>query len=81
MEYVVPKVDAVWQIDTAYFDYKKAFDLVDNNILLSKLAAVECTPKLLRFSASYMRDRRQYVEYADLQITVLLHEIRRELRK
>lgn len=63
MEYVVPKVDAGWQVDAAYFDYKKAFDLVDNDILLSKLAAVGCTPKFLRFFASYMRDRRQYVEY------------------
>lgn len=64
MMYVVPNVDAGVQVDAAYFDFKKAFDLVDNDILLEKLAAIGCTPKLLQFFANYMRDRRQFVEYA-----------------
>ncbi|KAI8435234.1 hypothetical protein MSG28_003589 [Choristoneura fumiferana] len=61
---VLPAVDSGVQVDAAYFDYKKAFDLVDNDILLRKLAAVGFTPHLLEFFASYMKDRRQYVEYA-----------------
>ncbi|KAI8440320.1 hypothetical protein MSG28_001664 [Choristoneura fumiferana] len=62
---VLPAVDSGVQVDAAYFDYKKAFDLVDNDILLRKLAAVGFTPHLLEFFASYMKDRRQYVEYAE----------------
>ncbi|KAJ8723659.1 hypothetical protein PYW07_007639 [Mythimna separata] len=50
-------VDSGGQIDVVYFDFKKAFDLVNNDILLKKLAAVGFTPHLLRF------DRQQYVEY------------------
>lgn len=64
MNYVLPYVDAGVQVDAAYFDFKKAFDLVDNDILLQKLATIGCTTKLLQFFASYMKDRRQYVDYA-----------------
>lgn len=63
MAHVVPIVDGGGQADAAYFDFKKAFDLVDNDVLLKKLAAVGFTPHLLHFFASYMRDRQQYVEY------------------
>ncbi|KAJ0183926.1 hypothetical protein K1T71_000349 [Dendrolimus kikuchii] len=64
MSYVIPLVDAGVQVDAPYFNFKKAFDLVDNDILLTKLAAVGCTPKLLNFFANYMRDRQQFVDYA-----------------
>ncbi|CAG9135522.1 unnamed protein product [Plutella xylostella] len=60
---VLPAVDAGVQVDAAYFDFRKAFDVVDNDVLLMKLASVGCTPHLLQFFASYMRNRRQYVEY------------------
>jgi hypothetical protein len=65
MSYLIPQVDEGVQVDAAYLDFRKAFDMVDNDILLSKMAAVGCTPKLLQFFADYMRDRQQYVEYAD----------------
>jgi hypothetical protein len=61
---VFPVVDGGVQVDVAYFDFKKAFDLVDNDILLIKLAAVGFSPHLLQIFASYMTDRQQYVEYA-----------------
>ncbi|CAH2109000.1 unnamed protein product [Euphydryas editha] len=64
MAHLLPTVDSGGQTDAAYFDYKKAFDLVDNDVLLKKLAGVGFTPHLLNFFASYMRDRQQYVEYA-----------------
>ncbi|CAG9128665.1 unnamed protein product [Plutella xylostella] len=64
---VLPEVDGGGQVDAAYFDFRKAFDLVDNDVLLSKLASVGCTPHLLQFFASYMRNRRQYVEYGSHQ--------------
>ena len=61
MARVVPVVDAGVQVDAAYFDFKKAFDTVDNDILLMKLAKIGCTPHLLQFFASYLKDRQQYV--------------------
>ncbi|CAD0206703.1 unnamed protein product [Chrysodeixis includens] len=63
MAQVIPAVDAGMQVDAAYFDFKKAFDAVDNDVLLRKLANIGCTPHLLHFFVSYMRDRQQYVDY------------------
>lgn len=60
---LVPTVDGGGQTDSAYFDFKKAFDSVDNDVLLRKLAGIGCTPHVLNFFASYMTDRQQYVEY------------------
>lgn len=51
------------QVDVLYFDFKKAFDRVDNDILLSKLCNIGFSPRLLRFFASYLRDRQQYVQH------------------
>lgn len=62
MTQVVPTVDAGQQVDVAYFDFRKAFDIVDNDVLLAKLAGVGCTPHTLSFFASYLRDRCQYVD-------------------
>lgn len=59
---VVPAVDAGFQVDVAYLDFRKAFDTVDNDILLVKLSNAGCTPHTLAFFASYLRDRRQYVD-------------------
>ncbi|KAJ2937264.1 hypothetical protein O0L34_g19366 [Tuta absoluta] len=52
------------QIDVAYFDFRKAFDTVDNDILLQKLSSCGFTPSLLKFFTSYLSNRKQYVEYA-----------------
>ncbi|CAH2103089.1 unnamed protein product [Euphydryas editha] len=62
--HLLPTLDVGGQTDSAYFDFKKAFDLVDNDVLLRKLAGVGFSPHLLKFFASYMSDRQQYVEYA-----------------
>lgn len=51
------------QVDVLYLDFKKAFDRVDNDILLSKLSNIGFSPKLIRFFASYLRDRQQYVQH------------------
>jgi hypothetical protein len=62
MTRLVPVVDAGHQVDVAYFDFRKAFDTVDNDVLLCKLAHVGCTLHTLAFFANYLRDRRQFVD-------------------
>lgn len=62
MTQLVPAVDAGHQVDVAYLDFKKAFDTVDHDVLLSKLAGMGCTLHTVKFFASYLRDRRQYVD-------------------
>lgn len=51
------------QVDVLYFDLKKAFDRVDNDVLLGKLCDIGFCPKLLRLFASYLRGRQQYVQH------------------
>lgn len=51
------------QVDVLYFDFKKAFDRVDNDVLLRKLCKIGFSPKLLKLFSSYLRDRRQYVRH------------------
>jgi hypothetical protein len=51
------------QVDVVYFDFQKAFDRVDNDILLEKLTTIGFTPKLLRLIADYLRDRQQFVRH------------------
>lgn len=51
------------QVDVLYFDFKKAFDRVDNDILLKKLCEIGFSPLLLKFFASYLRDRQQFVQH------------------
>lgn len=66
-DYILSKLDDKSQVDTVYFDFKKAFDLVDNDILLSKFAEIGFNPKLINFFASYLRNRRQYVQIGGYQ--------------
>lgn len=53
------------QVDVAYFDFSKAFDMVENEVLLTKLAVVDFTAQLLRVFAGYWANSRQYVDYAN----------------
>lgn len=66
MNYACPVLDSEpgAQLDVAYFDYRKAFDMVDNDVLLTKFAKIGFTPDLLKFFASYLGNRQQFVEYA-----------------
>lgn len=54
----------VMMIDAVFFDFRKAFDVVENDVLLCKLTNIGFTPHLLQIFASYMSDRQQYVEYS-----------------
>lgn len=62
VDYIYAEMDAKRQVDAAYFDFRKAFDVVDNDILLCKLAILGFTPNLLKFFASYLGNRRQFVK-------------------
>ena len=44
-----------------FIDYKKAFDLIDHNILLSKLGSFYIAPKELALFENYLKDRTQFV--------------------
>ncbi|XP_050343822.1 uncharacterized protein LOC126769229 [Nymphalis io] len=59
--YAAMGVDRGFQVDTAYFDFRKAFDTVDNDLLLRKFAAAGFTPALLQIFSCYLR--RQYVQF------------------
>lgn len=61
-DYLKTKMTNGTQVDTAYFDFRKAFDLVHNDILLMKFASLGFGPQLLRFLADYLKDRRQFVK-------------------
>lgn len=60
-DYIVEALDRRLQVDAAYFDFRKAFDVVDNDILLQKCSIIGFTPKLLSLIASYLKNRAQYV--------------------
>jgi hypothetical protein len=62
VDYIHREMDAGRQVDATYFDFRKAFDLVDNDILLEKLAKIGFVPNLLKFFCSYLGDRRQFVK-------------------
>lgn len=61
----VPAVGAGRKVDVAYFDFRKAFDMVDNDILLTRLGAVGCTPHVLAFFVCYLREN-----YVNMQTVV-----------
>ena len=48
--------------DVVYFDFAKAFDSVNHDIILSKLKyKFEVDGRLLKFIADYLKDRQQRV--------------------
>lgn len=67
VDYAAAAMDCCRQVDVAYFDFKKAFDLVDNDLLLQKFAKIGFAPELLRFFADYLSNRSQYVKLAGFQ--------------
>lgn len=62
VDYVATGMDSKRQVDAAYFDFKKAFDRVHNDVLLKKFAEIGFTPRLLQLFASYFSNRVQYVQ-------------------
>lgn len=61
VEYISQEMDAGNQVDVIYLDFRKAFDQVDNDILLEKLDMIGFAPKLLNLFADYLGNREQFV--------------------
>lgn len=73
-QYISDSADANSQVDVIFTDFSKAFDRLDHNTLLKKLDIVGFSTSLLTFFDSYLRKRKQFVQYSghqSLEITAL----------
>ena len=57
-------------------DLCKAFDLVDNNILIKKLKLYKCSSVALNWFESYLRNRKQFVVINDTKSKPIKYKIR-----
>ena len=55
------KLDRGEEIDILYTDMSKAFDRIDNNLLLAKLKYIGLPPLFLKWMSSYILNRQQQV--------------------
>jgi len=56
-------IDSQCQVDSVYFDFKKAFDTVDHSILIRKLGRYGVGDPLLSWINSYLTQRTQIVKF------------------
>lgn len=61
LEYTSHYIENRGQVDAVYFDLSKAFDLVDHQRLVEKLAAYGVCNQLCTFIMDYLSGRRNYV--------------------
>ena len=61
-------------IGALYLDFRKAFDLVDHEILLSKLSLYNFKPQTLQWFKSYLDCRQQAIQ-SDYRITAFAEVI------
>lgn len=61
LDFVLESMGKGCQVDAVYTDYSKAFDKISHSILISKLEEVGIHGDLLRWLASYLRNRTQAV--------------------
>lgn len=55
-------IDQGYMIASLLIDFRKAFDLVDHNILNEKLPAYKCSSLTLKWFKSYLKSRQQTVQ-------------------
>lgn len=60
-QYISEVLDERGQVDVIYTDLSKAFDIIDHNILLSKLRFFGFSPLLIDLFTTYILDREHYV--------------------
>jgi Reverse transcriptase (RNA-dependent DNA polymerase) len=61
-QHIAENIDDRIQTDVIYTDMTKAFDRLDHNILLIKLASFGLSPSLIELFKSYFHNRSQYVQ-------------------
>ena len=59
---ILSKLEEGGEVDAIYLDFSKAFDKVDHNILLLKVANLKIGGKILTWIESFLRRRRQVVK-------------------
>ena len=64
-------VDKGYVNGLALIDLRKAFDMVDHRILISKLAKYGCSDKCLTWFKSYLNDRKQYVSMQNKKSNIM----------
>ena len=52
-------------VRTVLFDYRKAFDLIDHNILVCKLAMLDLPNRIINWIIDFLSDRFQRIKLAD----------------
>ena len=61
-QFVSECVDRQSQMDCLYFDFSKAFDRINHDILLQKIDAFGFSDPLIQLFSSYLDNRYQYVQ-------------------
>ena len=62
-DYIATELDRGGQVDVVYTDFSKAFDVVNHDVLLQKLASLNFTSRPIKYLASYLYNRQQAVIY------------------
>ena len=52
-------------IRTLLFDYKKAFDLIDHSILVTKLCALDIAPSVINWMIDFLSARSQRIKLSE----------------
>ena len=62
----MPVVETQGQIDSIYFDFSKAFDVVPHKILLNKLSNFGLSTNYVNWFENYLTDRQSCVRLGNL---------------
>lgn len=68
-DFVGSKLGSKQQVDAIYFDFKKAFDLVNHSLLVEKLAIYGLSIPLCDWFKNYLSDRWNLVTYGGVKST------------
>jgi hypothetical protein len=60
---VLHGMDSSGRVDVIYIDFRRAFDLVNHDVLLRKLLAYNISDSTVKFLSSYLKGRKQFVSY------------------
>ena len=71
LDYIYNNLDRGDEVFTVYLDFSKAFDRVDHEILLKKVASFGIGGNILKLLKSYLEDREQRVKIDDCLSTAL----------